>query len=191
MENLIISISAFLLIISIMVFIHEWGHFYIARLCQVKVDVFAIGFGKTIWSKLDSKGTEWKINIVPLGGYVKMFGDGGPASNADLNKVNFMTEEEKKSSFFHKALWQKSLIVLAGPLMNYLLAFFVMIVILISYGETTLSTKIAEVEKGGAAEKGGILLGDIIQSVNSEKVDNMLQVKQSINNSNKEQFGLA
>ncbi len=186
MENLIISISAFILVISIMVFIHEWGHFYIARLCRVKVDVFAIGFGKTIWSKFDSKGTEWKINILPLGGYVKMFGDAGPASNADLSKVKLMNEEEKQISFFHKKLSQKALIVLAGPLMNYLLAFFVMMIILVTYGETTLSTKIAALEDNGSADKAGILVGDVIESVNNHKVDNMLEVKRLISHNNEE-----
>lgn len=181
MENLIISISAFLLIISVMVFIHEWGHFYVARLSGVKVDVFAIGFGKTLWSIVDSKGTEWKINILPLGGYVKMFGDVGPTSNPDTAKINDMTDDEKKLSFFHKTLLQKALIVFAGPLMNYILAFVVMIIILITYGDKSFSNKIAGIEHSSPAAEAGILIGDVIESVNGEKVKNMIDVKDIIN----------
>lgn len=183
MENLIISISSFLLVISIMVFIHEWGHFYVARLCGVKVDVFAIGFGKTLWSRTDKKGTEWKVNILPFGGYVKMFGDAGPASNADLAKVKGMTEDEKKISFFHKSLLQKALIVFAGPLMNYILAFVVMAIILMTYGDNSFSNKIAGMEEGGPASAAGIMIGDVIESVNGQKVANMLEVKEMISNS--------
>jgi regulator of sigma E protease len=183
MENFIISTLAFLLIISIMVFIHEWGHFYVARLCGVKVDVFAMGFGKTIWSRNDSKGTQWKINILPFGGYVKMFGDSGPASSPDNNAIQLMSEEEKNMSFFHKPLWQKALIVFAGPLMNYLLAFLVMVVILLSYGEKTFSSRIAELEEDGPAAKAGIIVGDIIYEVNGQKVDNMLQVREIVSSS--------
>ena len=183
MENLIISISAFLILISIMVFIHEWGHFYVARLCGVKVDVFAIGFGKTLWSRTDRKGTEWKVNILPFGGYVKMFGDAGPASNADLSKVKAMTEDEKKISFFHKSLLQKALIVFAGPLMNYILAFVVMAIILMTYGDKSFSNKIAGMEQDGPAAVAGIMIGDVIESVNDQKVANMLEVKEMISNS--------
>jgi regulator of sigma E protease len=183
MENFIIATLSFLLVILIMVFIHEWGHFYVARLCGVKVDTFAIGFGKTIWSKFDSKGTEWKINILPFGGYVKMFGDLGPASSPDDEKIQSMSQEEKNVSFFHKPLWQKALIVFAGPLMNYLLAFVVMVVIVATYGEKTFSNKIAALEENGPAAEAGIIVGDIIDKVNGQKVYNMIQVKEIIGKS--------
>ena len=177
----IISLSSFLFVVFIMVTIHEWGHFFVARLCGVKVDVFAIGFGKTIYSKFDSKGTEWKINVLPLGGYVKMFGDSGPASDADMEKIQLMTEDEKNFSFFHKKLWQKALVVFAGPFMNYVLAFVVMFFLLLCYGEKTISTKISIVEAGSVAENIGIKSGDIISSINGKHVSDMFEVKQIIN----------
>jgi regulator of sigma E protease len=164
-----------------MVFIHEWGHFYVARLCGVKVDVFAIGFGKTICSIFDNKGTEWKINILPLGGYVKMYGDAGPASNPDKTIVDSMTDDQKKLSFFHKSLLQKTLIVFAGPFMNYILAVVVMMIILVSYGDKTLSSKVAGLEAESPAAQAGILIGDVIQSVNGQKVPDMIEVKNIIN----------
>jgi regulator of sigma E protease len=181
MQEFIISLFAFLFLIFIMVFIHEWGHFVVARLCGVKVDTFAIGFGKTIWSTIDSKGTEWKINILPLGGYVKMFGDAGPASDVDIDKVNKMTEDEKSLSFFHKSLWQKALVVFAGPFMNYVLAFFVMVCLLFFYGDKTISTKVTGVENGSPADKSGIAAGDIIISVNEKEVHDMFEVRNIIN----------
>jgi regulator of sigma E protease len=164
-----------------MVTIHEWGHFFVARLCGIKVDVFAIGFGKTIYSKFDIKGTEWKINVLPLGGYVKMFGDSGPASDADMEKIQSMTEDEKNLSFFHKKLWQKALVVFAGPFMNYVLAFVVMFFLLLCYGEKTISTKISIVEAGSVAANAGIEAGDIISSINGKHVSDMFEVKQIIN----------
>jgi regulator of sigma E protease len=181
MQEFIISLFAFLLVIFIMVFIHELGHFVVARLCGVKVDTFAIGFGKTIWSKTDSKGTEWKINILPLGGYVKMFGDSGPASDADIDKINDMTDNEKSLSFFHKKLWQKALVVFAGPFMNYVLAFVVMVGLLFCYGDRTISTKVAGVEQGSPAEKSGVVIGDVITSINGQKVNDMFEVRNIIN----------
>ncbi len=181
MSEFIISLSSFLLMIFIMVTIHEWGHFFVARLCGIKVDVFAIGFGKTLYSRFDSKGTEWKINILPLGGYVKMFGDSGPASDADVEKIQAMTEDEKKLSFFHKKLWQKALVVLAGPFMNYVLAFAVMVILLLFYGDKTLSTKVSMVEGGSVAESAGIEIGDTIYSINGKHVGDMFAVREIIN----------
>jgi regulator of sigma E protease len=183
MSEFIISLSSFLLMIFIMVTIHELGHFFAARLCGVKVDVFAIGFGKTLYSRFDSKGTEWKINILPLGGYVKMFGDSGPASDADVEKIQAMTEDDKKISFFHKNLWQKTLIVFAGPFMNYVLAFAVMVALLLFYGDKTLSTKVSMVETGSVAESAGIRPGDIINSINGKHVSDMFAVREIINQS--------
>lgn len=182
MLNFFISLFSFLLIVTIMVFIHELGHFYVARLCKVKVDIFAIGFGKTLWSKIDKHGTEWKINLLPLGGYVKMFGDAGPASDIDIQKINSMTKVEQSQTFFHKKLWQKTLIVFAGPLMNYVLAFIVMIFILALYGDQTISTKVNAVEENSPAAQAGIIAGDIIVSVNSYHVRNFFELKNIINN---------
>ncbi len=177
MTDFIVAILAFLMNVLIMVVVHEWGHFYIARLCRVKVDVFAIGFGKTIWSRFDKHGTEWKINIFPLGGYVKMFGDVGPASNPDNNLLSSMTEKEKESSFFYKKLWQKALIVFAGPLMNYILAFLVMLSLTIAYGSRETSNKVAAVEENSPAERSGIIPNDIILDINNTRVKNFLDIR--------------
>lgn len=186
MQDFLFSLTAFLSIVSILVFVHEWGHFYAARICGVKVDVFAIGFGKTIWSKIDRKGTEWKINMLPLGGYVKMFGDAGPASNVDIAQINSMTENQRSISFFYKKLWQKAFIVFAGPFMNYVLAFLVMAFVLFTYGDKTISTEISSIEKNSAAEKAGLLPGDIIIKIQSQKIANIFEMKSILERAEKD-----
>src|SRR5687767_14662786 len=109
-----LTILWFILIISIIVFVHEFGHFFFARLYNVRVEVFSIGFGKELLGWTDKQGTRWKIAALPLGGYVKMFGDADPTSTPDIDKIVHFTEEEKAISFYYKPLWQKAIIVAAG-----------------------------------------------------------------------------
>jgi regulator of sigma E protease len=174
---MILAIFSFLLVVTIMVFIHEWGHFAVARFFKVKVETFAIGFGKSLWSRQDKKGTIWTINLLPLGGYVKLFGDAGPASESDLEKINSLSDEEKSQTFFHKKLWQKALIVLAGPLMNYFLAFIVAFFLLAFYGEMSLSTTISQIAENSPAAKAGLQIKDEIIKVNNQKVTNLFELK--------------
>src|SRR3984885_16030250 len=113
---------AFLLLITPVVFFHELGHFSVARLFGVKVETFSIGFGPAIVSWLDRKGTRWKISWIPIGGYVKFWGDLDPASTPDREKLEQMTEEERNGAFPFKPLYQRMLIVAAGPFANFALA---------------------------------------------------------------------
>lgn len=181
MDNFIVSLISFLVMILVLVFFHELGHFGMARLCGVKVEVFAVGFGKTILSKLDRYGTKWEVKMLLFGGYVKMFGDAGPASNADAPRIAAMTEEEKKISFAHKSLLQKALIVFAGPLMNYLLAFVLMFSILFFYGGKSISNQVFQVEELSPAAEAGLAPGDIISKVNGQTVHNMFEIKEILN----------
>lgn len=106
MTALLYPIS-FLVVLSLVVIIHEFGHFQAARSCGVKVDEFSVGFGKTLWSRTDKKGTLWKVCLIPLGGYVKMLGDADAAGTKVDEKVNTLTDEEKKSSIVCQPLWKK------------------------------------------------------------------------------------
>ncbi len=160
-----------------MVFIHEWGHFAAARFFKVKVETFAIGFGKSLWSRKDQQGTLWTVNLLPLGGYVKLFGDAGPASNQDLDKISNLSEEEKSQTFYHKKLWQKAIIVFAGPLMNYVLAIVVGFFLLSYYGEVILSTKISAVTEASPAAKAGLQQGDEIIALDGKPLDNLFELK--------------
>ena len=106
------TLGWFLVVLTIVVFFHELGHYSIARLCGVRVDIFSIGFGREMLGYTGNSGTRWKVGLIPLGGYVKFFGDAGVASNQDTNLQQQMTDEEKEISFHHKKLTEK--IVLLG-----------------------------------------------------------------------------
>src|SRR6476646_2151825 len=112
----------FLFVLTVVVFFHELGHFLVARWCGVRVMVFSIGFGRELFGFNDRKGTRWKISAIPLGGYVKFFGDEHAASVPDLNAVAAMTEEERKVSFIHQKVGPRAAIVAAGPIANFILA---------------------------------------------------------------------
>lgn len=115
----------FIIVISVIVFVHEFGHYWVARLCGIKIEAFSIGFGTEIFGWYDKHGTRWKVSWLPLGGYVKMFGDADVASNPDSH-VHQMTEEEKKVSFFHQSVGKRIAVVVAGPAFNYLFAILVL-----------------------------------------------------------------
>ena len=126
----------FLFLITVVVFFHELGHFYIARLCNVKVDVFSIGFGKEIIGWNDKKGTRWKISWIPLGGYVKFFGDANMSSLPTDKNFKNISDKEKKMLFYLKPLYQRFAIVAAGPLANFILAIFIFSITLMIYRKT-------------------------------------------------------
>src|SRR5215470_1721268 len=115
-------IIPFLFTLTIIVFFHELGHFLVARWCGVRVLVFSLGFGPEIAGFNDRHGTRWKISLIPLGGYVKFFGDENAASVPDQDKVAAMTADERRVSFFHKSVGARAAVVAAGPIANFLLA---------------------------------------------------------------------
>ena len=115
-------IIPFLLVLTIVVFFHELGHFLVARWCGVRVLVFSIGFGPELFGFNDRHGTRWKLSAIPLGGYVKFFGDENAASVPDQETIGQMTEAEKRESFFYKPVGQRAAIVAAGPIANFILA---------------------------------------------------------------------
>ena len=115
----------FIFVISIVVFVHEFGHYWVARRCGVKIEAFSIGFGHEIFGWTDGHGTRWKVCWLPLGGYVKMFGDSNPASMPGEG-VKTMTDEEKRVAFFHQHVDKRMAVVVAGPAFNYLFAIVVL-----------------------------------------------------------------
>src|SRR6185295_2449081 len=120
--GLIGYVVPFLFVLTVVVFFHELGHFLIARLCGVRVLVFSVGFGPELLGFTDRYGTRWKIAAVPLGGYVKFFGDENAASVPDQDAVAVMTAEERQHSFFHQPVGKRAAIVAAGPIANFILA---------------------------------------------------------------------
>ena len=174
------AIIGFILLMTVVVFVHEFGHYYVARLCGVKVDIFSLGFGKKIFSLKDKNGCEWAISVIPMGGYVKFFGDRSEVSNADHSAIEGMSEEEKKVSFHYKNLWQKLAIVSAGPLANIILCFVVFFGLAFFYGTLQSDPLVKGTMQGTPAAEAGLLSGDIIQKVGGNPTPTVSDVKQEI-----------
>jgi regulator of sigma E protease len=171
------NLLSFIAIISVIVFIHEFGHFWVARLCGVKVEQFSIGFGKKLFSWIDKKGTEWKFCLLPFGGYVKMFGDRSAASTPDNDKIAKMTEEEKKVSFVGKNVWQRMAIVVAGPAANFILAIAIFTFLFNFNGKTQVLPIIDQVLEESAAAKAGLIAGDEIIEINGSEILDFDQIR--------------
>lgn len=165
-SNIIYYIVPFIVLLGILVFVHEFGHFIVARMLKVKVVAFSIGFGKELWSRTDKKGTEWKISAIPLGGYCQFLGDGDASSSTTDDSLNNLSEEDKKQAFALQSTWKKILIVVAGPLFNYLLAILLFMALFACYGKAVVPSYVGKVMENSAAEKAGILAGDKIISFN-------------------------
>jgi regulator of sigma E protease len=161
----VVSYAAALMVaLTIIVFIHEYGHFKVARLCGVKVDVFSIGFGREVWGWNDRHGTRWKIGWLPVGGYVKFAGDSNAASQPDPDAV------PQPDEFHGKPIWQRALVVLAGPLANFILAFVLFAAAFFILGDQVPGTRIGEVIAGSPAEQGGLKANDVVLSIGGKKV---------------------
>ncbi|MDH5488837.1 MAG: RIP metalloprotease RseP [Rhodospirillaceae bacterium] len=160
----------FVLVLSVLIFIHEMGHFLVARWAGVKVEVFSIGFGGELYGFDDRYGTRWRVSAIPLGGYVKMFGEGDIITGVDDTEDRPMTDEEKKVSFHHKPLSKRTAIVAAGPAANFLFA-----VVLFAFMSAVLGLPkpyavIGEVMSDSAAEESGFAVGDEITAINGEPI---------------------
>lgn len=175
--DLLTNIFAFLLLLTILVFVHEFGHFWVARRVGVRVEIFSIGFGPELFGFNDKHGTRWKFSLIPLGGYVKMFGDKTIASNSDQQLVDSMTPNEKSSAFACKSLSQKSAIVAAGPIANYLFAIIIYTGFFINYGYPVNDATIAKVDNAGPAFAAGIIAGDKIIDLDGKQVTNFSDIQ--------------
>lgn len=161
--------GAFLVTITVIVFFHELGHFLIARFNGVKVEVFSIGFGPELFGWNDRRGTRWKVSLLPLGGYVKMFGqsDTGPDGEGGQE----WTEEERAGAFPSKRVWQRFAIVAGGPLANFILAIVLFAGVFAIVGRSQSLPEITEVSADSAAETAGLQAGDRILSVDGSNID--------------------
>lgn len=178
--NMAYYVLPFLVLLGILVFVHELGHFWVARLLGVKVDEFSIGFGKELWGLTDRKGTHWKIAAVPLGGYCKFFGDEDAASAAESEKLKDLSDEEKKHVFQFLPPFKKILIAVAGPAANYLFAVLVFTSIFMALGKMDFPPVVGSVIKGSAAEQGGIQANDRILTINGHKINNFKDINYEV-----------
>jgi regulator of sigma E protease len=167
--------------LTIIVFFHELGHFLVARWCGIKVLVFSIGFGPELVGFYDRRGTRWKISAIPLGGYVKFFGDENEASVPDAATLAAMTDEERKQSFPGQAVGARAAVVAAGPITNFVLAIILFAGVFLAYGKTTAIPRIAAVEPDSPAAAAGFMVGDLIESIDGAKIDNFTDVQRIVN----------
>ena len=174
-------ILPFLVLILVVVFIHEYGHYYFAKRYGVGVTDFSIGFGKEIFGWNDKSGTRWKICWIPLGGYVKFFGDRNVYSQADQEKIlEQYNEEDRKKLFVLKPLYQRALIVFGGPLANFLLALVIFFSIFTFIGKDFTPAVINEVQKDSPALEGGLKQNDIILEIDGNSVKSIMDVSKYI-----------
>ncbi len=174
-------ILPFLFLILVVVFIHEYGHYYFAKKYGVGVTDFSIGFGKEIFGWRDKSGTRWKICWIPLGGYVKFFGDRNVFSQADQEKIlEKYNEDDRQKLFVLKPLYQRALIVFGGPLANFLLALVIFFSIYTFVGKDFTPAVINEVQKDSPAMVGGLKQSDIILEIDGNKVESIMDVSKFI-----------
>ncbi len=182
---------SFILLITIVVFIHEYGHYYFARKYGVGVTDFSIGFGRELFGFNDKNGTRWKFCLIPLGGYVKFFGDRNVFSQSEQEEIlKKYGEEDQKKLFITKPLYQRSLIVAGGPLANFLLAIIIFSFIYMFVGKDFTPAKIEQVQAESPAEKVGIKKNDIIVSIDGNKVKSILEVSMFINTSTSDEVSI-
>ena len=180
-------IVPFIILIMIVVFIHEYGHYYFAKKFGVGITDFSIGFGREIFGWNDKSGTRWKICWIPLGGYVKFFGDRNVFSQAEqLEIINKYSEDDRKKLFTLKPLYQRSLIVAAGPLANFFLALLIFATINMFVGKDMTPPIINEVQKNSPAFVAGMKKNDKIIYIDNKKVESILEVSTFINISTSE-----
>lgn len=161
-------VIVFLAILTVVVFVHELGHYLVARWCGVKIETFSIGFGPELFGWYDKSGTRWRISALPLGGYVKMFGDADPASTPDNNRE--FTAAEKAVAFQYKTVWQRIAVVVAGPAMNFIFGIVALAILLAVYGEPRNSPVIDQVQENSAAAEVGLQKGDRVVEAAGQQV---------------------
>ncbi len=178
--NIVYYVVPFLVLLGILVFVHELGHFFVARLLGVRVDEFSIGFGKELCGRTDKKGTHWKIAAVPLGGYCKFFGDEDASSAGESEVLKDLSEEERKHVFQFLPPFKKILIAVAGPAANYLFAIVVFAAIFLSLGKMDFPPIVGAVIPGSAAEQGGIKAQDRILTINGHEIKNFTDINYEV-----------
>jgi len=174
------GLPAFLFVITLVVFFHELGHFLMARLFGVKVDVFSVGFGKEIFGWNDRRGTRWKVSWLPVGGYVKFAGDADASSRPDVSAGARMSAAERDQALAFKPVGQRALVAAAGPFANFILAIVLLTGLLMLSGRVVVTPLVGDVTKGSPAQMAGIKPGDLVTRINQTPISDFQQLPQII-----------
>ena len=186
--GILIAVVAFLIVLSIVVFVHEFGHYYAGRVLGVGADAFSIGFGPEIFGWTDKHGTRWKISLFPLGGYVKFAGDNHVYSAGD-NPGHYkevdggylrLKSDQMKEALFGRPVWQRAIIVAAGPFANFVLSIVIFSFLFIAVGKMTSIPRVDQVVLGGAAELAGVQVGDIILSIDGTEIESFGDIQRIV-----------
>lgn len=181
--SLFLTLMSFLVVLTVVVFIHELGHFLVGRLCGVGVTAFSIGFGKELVGWTDRHGTRWKISAIPLGGYVKFVGDLNPASVSDQDQLGQMSATERAVSFPHQNVAKRAAIVAAGPIANFILAIAIFAGFNYFSGRLVLEPRIEAVQPGSAAEKAGFQPKDLILTIDGKRIETFADMQLLVSSS--------
>jgi regulator of sigma E protease len=181
----------FLIVLTVVVFIHELGHFLVGRWCGVGVNAFSIGFGPELVGFTDRHGTRWKLSAIPLGGYVKFAGDVNGASVPDAASLAQMSPAERAVSFHHKTVLQRAAVVAAGPIANFLLAIAIFAGITYVNGRQILAPRVDVVQAGSAAERAGFKPGDLVLSINGRSISSFTDMQRIVSASADDELSIA
>src|SRR3954451_24062508 len=173
-------VGVFLIVLTVLVFVHEFGHYWVARRNGVRIEVFSIGFGPELFGWNDRLGTRWKFSAIPLGGYVKMFGDADATSMPGTGQLRQMTPEERAVSFHYKRLGQRAAIVAAGPIANFLFAILIQAVVFATWGQLFTPPDVGAVQPESAAAAAGFQPGDVILSIDGSRIERFEDVQQIV-----------
>lgn len=171
---------SFLLVLGVVVFFHELGHFLVARWCGVSVKAFSIGFGREIFGFYDRHGTRWRVAWLPLGGYVKFMDDESAASTPSSDAIRNMTPEERAGSFHLKPVWQRAAVVAAGPIANFILAIVIFAAMFAVYGLTTLEPRVGSVVEGSPAAAAGVKADDLVLKIQGQEIDDFADLQRIV-----------
>jgi regulator of sigma E protease len=182
------QIVLFLCVLSVVVFFHELGHFLVGRWCGVRILVFSLGFGPELAGFNDRRGTRWKISAIPLGGYVKFFGDENVASASDGSQLASMDAKEKSESFIGQSVIKRAAIVVAGPMANFVLAIVIFAIVFTVYGKPTqspetMTARVDSVVANSPAAAAGFQPGDVVLAIDGQSVGNFADMQRIVSES--------
>lgn len=178
--SLLLTLLAFVLVLGPLVVVHELGHYLVGRWFGVKADAFSVGFGKELFGRTDKRGTRWKLSALPLGGYVQFAGDMNATSMPDANAADGLTPHERSQLFQSKPLWQRALIVAAGPVTNLLFAVAIFAAFNVAYGKIVAVPEIARFSAGSPAQAAGLKVGDRIVAIDGNRIESFTEIPQFV-----------